>query len=852
MHSEPQKNGAIPYQRVINVSRNFQLKASIEKGSREWSFQPRSSSAALYSAIASLGNTNSPWESIFVASPGAVQVTQNETMSSPAVVNVNSSSNVLSSQRRSPSFTVFSPADQASFYEKACQFYKERNIVSKIVPVWGKLSSKFAPGSIQDPSEFLNYASNVGSNRLLEGPTYADNVLWDVLHYRIPTIDGFQQQIWWKDFNKWTQYFADYVVSIYRPGDLILIHDYSLFLLPKLIRKRLPDANIVFFLHVPFCTSEIFRCLPKRAEILNGVLASNVIGFQTDSYARHFLSTCVNALGLEATSSSYIDTCDGFRAAILSSHVNIDVPHVYSICNKQSVQSKVAQLRHLYHQNMKVIVGRDRLDKVCGIIHKLRAFRQLLIKYPHWRKRVILIQITSSTVGNSNSDLEMQVENLVTQINSEYGSLDYVPIHHFHQLLSVEEYFALLSAADVACVSSIRDAMNTMALEFVACQKKNKGSLILSEFSGTAEVLVSASVVNPYDYAGFADTINECLRKNIKEREQKFSSLWMQATSQSSQQWIYKLISRSFNEIRSVKSRMTTPSLTISDIQKNYKEAKKRLFILDYDGTLIQAARNSLDAAPTDRVLRTLKRLVSDSRNIVWVLSGRSKAFMGDWMDDISELGLSSEHGSIIRPPMAGSWYNNTEKLDLSWKDTVRDIFQYYVERTQGSYIEEKRNSLSWCFQNANSTYCRFQSLECQANLEGLIRQYDIEISPGRFFLEVHPNYLNKGALVKRILKRTGRTDFIFCAGDDRTDENMFEVFLPMPFDYFIHSSLVGDDTDYIDPSLSDLEDKQSHHNNANSKITSYRVHIGLTDTSTLADYHLPSPKDLVDLLLSL
>lgn len=836
------------YKRIVNVSRNFQFKAALNKDTREWTFQHRSSGTALYSAIASLGDPSSPWDALYVASPGPVQISEGndhtvETKIDEAAV-VHRSSSI-----------VISPEDQEIFLKKATEYYRKKNIEADIVPVWGKVQrvpqAKSSSATITPSvSNKLSTAyQSIKSEALKDGPMYADSVLWDVLHYRIPTLDGYQQHNLWKNFTRWSQYFADNIVSNYRPGDLILIHDYSLFLLPRLIRKQLPDAPIVFFLHAPFCTSEVFRCLSKRAEILKGVLASNVIAMQTDSYTRHFLSTCSNVLGLETT-STHIDTSDGFRVVVFSSHVSIDVPRVYSRCNSKPVSLKIQQLKSLYPSDKKLIVGRDQLTKACGVTHKLRAFRELLTHFPKWRGHVVLIQITSLPVGNNYSNEELKkTENLVAQINSEFGSLDYTPVIHFHQLLDPDEYYALLSVANIACVSSVRDSMNTMALEYVACQQKNKGSLILSEFSGTAELLLSAYLVNPYDYSRFAETINYCLNMTEKERERRFSSLWKQATSQSSQQWIYKLINRAAYEVKALESHMTTPLLTYNILIKPYRNAKRRLFLLDYDGTLIESARNSIDAVPTDRLLRTLKRLASDSRNIVWILSGRSQKFMEEWMGDISELGLSSEHGSAIRPPLAGSWSSCAENLDLSWKDTVRDFFQYYVERTPGSYIEEKKHSISWCYQNANTTYSKFQSLECQTNLEDMLKHYDVEISPAKSFLEVHPNYLNKGSIVRRILKRSGSVDFVFCAGDDKTDENMFEVFLPTAFS---NSHLI-DEIDSTEYSGSHHTDDNSDANKVeNVKVATFRVHIGLTDKPTLSDYHLPAPRDLGELLHNL
>ena len=210
-------------------------------------------------------------------------------------------------------------------------------------------------------------------------------------------------------------------------GDLIWIHDYHLLLAPLMIRQLLPEAAVGLFVHTPFPSSEVFRCLPRRKEILDGMLGANLICFQTYSYSRHFTSSCVRVCGYEITSRGAIDV-QGHVASIAYTPVGVDASRVSRDLLRAGIQPKLQALTSLY-ADKKIIVGRDKLDVVKGVVQKLKAFEKLLEEYPEWRGRVVLIQVTSPALSDSPK-LERQVSELVAHINGEYGSLDFIPVHH--------------------------------------------------------------------------------------------------------------------------------------------------------------------------------------------------------------------------------------------------------------------------------------------------------------------------------------------------------------------------------------------------------------------------------------
>lgn len=518
---------------------------------------------------------------------------------------------------------------------------------------------------------------------------YADRELYNVCHYKQqePT-DGRREGKWWADYCQLNQEFANKILQIYKPGDVVWIHGYHLLLLPSLLRQRIPHVHIGFSLHVPFPSSEFVRCLARRKEILGGVLGSNMIGFQSYGYSRHFSSSCTRILGFNSSPAG-VDAY-GAHVTVDILPIGINAEAIDRLAFRDPViEEKIAALREMY-AGKKVIVGRDRLDSVRGLAQKLMAFELFLERYPEWQEKVILIQVTSPTsVEEEKEDpdhkIATKVAELVSRINGRFGSLSFTPVHHFPQYLMKDEYYALMRVADVGLITSVRDGMNTTALEYIICQKDNHGPLILSEFSGTAESLANAIRINPWDLAGVARSIDQALKMSAEEKKSAHEKLYYYVTTKTVQSWCNNFLKRLLTVLSSVDQSVATPLLDKAALLAQYRRARKRLFMLDYDGTLTPIVKEPSAAIPTDRVLRTIKTLASDSRNEVWIISGRDQNFLKEWMWDISELGLSAEHGSFMRRPRTDEWINLAEKLDMSWQNEVLKIFQQYTEKTQGT-----------------------------------------------------------------------------------------------------------------------------------------------------------------------
>jgi trehalose 6-phosphate synthase/phosphatase len=516
---------------------------------------------------------------------------------------------------------------------------------------------------------------------------YAEHDLYTLFHYKLhePT-DGRAERIHWADYYRMNQKFANKIIEVYKPGDIVIVHDYNLMLLPSMLRQRAPHMYIAFFLHSPFPSSEFFRCLPRRKEVLEGVLGANLVGFQSYSYSRHFASCCTRVLGFPSDSTG-VDAY-GSRVEVGVFPIGIDATKVASLAWTDSVNEKYEALKKMY-AGKKLIVGRDRLDSVRGVAQKLRAFERFLENYPEWRDKVVLIQVTSPTNIEEKEGPEdktsSQVNDLVMKINGAYGSIGFSPVLHYPQYISQDEYFALLRAADIGLITSVRDGMNTTSLEYVICQRQSAGPLILSEFSGTAGCLKDAIHINPWDTTGVAAQINNALTMPEDKRQAMEQSLLAHVTSKNVRYWIAGFLRRLVTVLGSRKNVTATPLLDRSAMLRKYRAAKKRLFMFDYDGTLTPIVREPSAAIPSERVITSLKALAADPQNAVWIISGRDQEFLMQHLGHIQQLGFSAEHGSFMRNPGSTEWENLAAKFDMGWQNEVLEVFQKYTDKAPGT-----------------------------------------------------------------------------------------------------------------------------------------------------------------------
>ena len=600
--------------------------------------------------------------------------------------------------------------------------------------------------------------------------------LWPLLHY-LPGRDGANETWDWQTYVDINNLFVPVCQRLYEErGDVVAvwIHNYHLMLLPQALRAAVPDAIVGFFLHTPFPTSEIFLRLPWRKEILLGVLAANLIGFQTYDFARHLMQSSARILGAETEPDVVRLDESNIMAKVCIVPYGVDVESTSALLELEETRSTIAQLRERY-SGMTVIVGHDRVDRIKGLEHKFNAFGAFLKMYPEWVGKIKLVQVAFDAWGEQNEELDRELSRLAGSINETYGSLGYAPVEFMHRHVSDSERMGLFALANAIMVTSVRDGMNLAAHEFVLAQsKEDPGVVLMSEFCGAAESMSTALHVNPWDYEGVAQHMHQALAMGLDERVTRHETLDRYVHKQSVDAWTNAYV----DDLLHLDGRAAglRPLLDIGETVSLFKKAKKRLLLFDYDGTLAPICQLPHEAVPQDRVKKALGKLAADPNTIVYVISGRDHVSLGGWLGDLP-IGLSAEHGTFHRLPGTTEWHDELATSDRSWMDVVHNIFQYYVERTPGSLIERKEHALAWHYRQCNAEFGRRQARELRNHLMDITIRNPLEILGGKAVIEVRPPDLNKGSIVRRLVEQYN-ADFVYEAGDDKTDEFSHEALL--------------------------------------------------------------------------
>jgi len=607
---------------------------------------------------------------------------------------------------------------------------------------------------------------------------FCKGVVWPLFHYIGAGATFFSQDAW-RCYQEANKLFAEEIARNYVEGDLIMIQDYHLMLTPSFVRQKLPASRISFFMHIPWPTSELYRSLPVRDHVLQGLLGADLIGFQTFPYARHFLSAISRVSGYSCSEKG-IELPNGHFVRVEVEPVGIDSLCFESMCETEEVKRKITDLQSRY-SGTKIIVARDAMEYIQGIPHKLKMFDEFLETYPDWKGKVTLYQEcvpnTEIRADKEYRNLCTTIEKLVGSINGKYSKVGYTPIVYLNRPLPFADLCSILAVADAGLVTALRDGMNTTAFEFVACQKDKKSPLVLSEFAGSANCLSGSMMVNPWDQKKCIETLHEALTmseeyKNIRyehNRDYVFthhSTFWLKNCVKTLEQ-------TNRDPVVSQIQRMSVHSLL-----QAYRTSKRRLILLDYDGTLTPIVKVPSLAIPTEELVSVLTSLGQNPKNVTYVITGRERRVMDEWLGGIP-IGMSCEHGSFFRPFKLNDttpWQNCTSELDLSWKGAVTAILEDYADRTPGSFVETKEINVSWHYRNSEPEFAEYQTKDLIQHLQDL-PNLPVDILPGKKVVEVRPQGISKGSVVRKILNQeiADGVDFILCIGDDKTDEEMFE-----------------------------------------------------------------------------
>ncbi len=607
--------------------------------------------------------------------------------------------------------------------------------------------------------------------RYYEG--FSNGVLWPLFHYRLENIPLDSRD--WDAYRKVNERFADVVAAQYQPGDLIWVHDYQLALVPGFLRKRLPDARIGFFLHIPFPSQEVFRTLPWREEILTGMLGADLVGFHAFSYSRHFTTALLHVLGLESNVDRVSYEEREVRLGVFP--MGIDVASFRDLAAASDVREETATMR-AQAADQKTLLGIDRLDYTKGIPRRLLAFERLLEREPSMREHVRLVQIAVPSRTNiaAYNDVRRQTDELVGRINGAYGTVGWTPIHYIFRGVSPRHLTALYKAADAMLVTPIRDGMNLVAKEFVASRDDEDGVLVLSEFAGVAaELGGDALMVNPYDIDRMASAYKQAITMPLEERQARMRGMRKIVEAYDVHRWAESFIDelgRTHDQAPEHAARPEGMTKLTMQLVAQTQRAPETLLLLDYDGTLVPFADTPARAAPDAELIELLRALSTRDRTRVALVSGRPRDALEAWFGDLP-IALYAEHGFWAREGPGQTW---TPALEMpgEWKTQARHIFDELASRTPGAFVEEKTASLAWHYRRADREYGALQAKELRLHLASVFSNAPVEVITGDKVVEIRPHGVNKGVVVRGMLSHASAKACIVAMGDDVTDEDMF------------------------------------------------------------------------------
>ncbi|MFO0920469.1 MAG: bifunctional alpha,alpha-trehalose-phosphate synthase (UDP-forming)/trehalose-phosphatase [Candidatus Saccharimonadales bacterium] len=600
---------------------------------------------------------------------------------------------------------------------------------------------------------------------------YSNSTIWPLFHYYSQMAE--HKDEFWNGYKETNEIFAAEIRKLKHKPTKYWVHDYQLLLLPLLIRNKSPNAKIGFFLHTPFPSYEVFRIIPEREELLLGMLGADLIGFHTYDYVSHFLESTRRLLGLENKLGIVTHGMRRVRTDAFPIGIN------YKVFSKSSRKFRVQRIVNsldIFNLKGKVLLAVDRADYSKGIPARLNAFEIFLRNNPKLQGKVVLILLAVPTRNDIEAykTLRTTIEQKVSHINGEYSTNNWTPIIYRHKNLPFEELCALYSLADIMLVTPQRDGMNLVAKEFVAVKHRSHGVLILSEMAGVANEFPEAIIVNPNNSNQVASAIEFALKMPRNEQIDRLKKMQHRISTYTVEKWandFFVALDSAVNMGSRVKNILNTKNR--KQILNDYKKAKSRLILLDYDGTLKEFTKypSSKFSMPTPRIRKVLKELSKDKNNRVVIVSGRSRSSMETFFRNMN-LSLIAEHGGWIFDTERWIKFTNTSK---QWKSHVRPILNNYVNRTPGAEMEEKDFSLVWHYRRVNHDLAFVRKEELLNDLKNILTTDRIGVFEGNKIVEIKPKEMHKGAQVTELIANEN-WDFILAIGDDYTDEDMFKV----------------------------------------------------------------------------
>eukprot|EP01105_Mastigella_eilhardi_P013803 TRINITY_DN3141_c0_g1_i3.p1 TRINITY_DN3141_c0_g1~~TRINITY_DN3141_c0_g1_i3.p1 ORF type:complete len:667 (+),score=160.72 TRINITY_DN3141_c0_g1_i3:526-2526(+) len=601
--------------------------------------------------------------------------------------------------------------------------------------------------------------------------------------------------------------FAEKVVEVYRPGDIIWVQDYHLLMLPQELRTMLGyEATIAFFLHVPFPHVDVFRLLPHHTAILDSILQVDLAGFHTCDYIANFTCCMARLRGITPVLGRAVVPTVGNSAT--GSHLfqlgafpmGIDYGKYHDGAAASGPQRVAAEVRTRLGVE-KIVLAVSRLDYTKGVPHSLEAIRGLLRSCPEWRGRLafVLVVVPSRIRVGKYAELKREIDRLVGEINGEVGTLNWSPVLYVYRALTEDELLGLYAGADVCLVLPLRDGMNLIAKEYVAARSGCNGVLVLSTLAGAARELVEAVQVNPNSMDSVVGGLKTALGMDPAEQIARMRAMGRRVERYDVRAWAESVL-HAVEEVASLQQCLAVRALdgaAADAIVFAFARARNRLLVLDYDGTLAPFAEDPAAATPDAALLVTLSELSAMPRTRVVVLSGRDRGSLGAWLGDVRGLRLAAEHG-------AWTWTQREWVLEESalvspaWKEAALPLMRSSAALLRCAIVEEKEYSAVFhyraCLGSALSAAAepgappplgRKRVLDVVLSLRSALQDacagLPVRVVDAQEALEVKAAGASKGAYFLRLLRRLvdedgAAPDFVLAVGDDNTDEDVFEV----------------------------------------------------------------------------
>lgn len=611
------------------------------------------------------------------------------------------------------------------------------------------------------------YLSETHIKNYYEG--YSNSTIWPLCHYFYAYT--LYKKCFWESYQEVNRLFCEEICRLVRPGDKVWIQDYQLMLLPGMLRKVYPDLCIGYFHHIPFPSHELFRILPERAEILKGLLGADFIAFHTHDYMRHFISAVERVLHIDFKLDEVQMGSRVVRVDALPMGINYDLYHQSS--ENPEVRQAIDRNRNFFGKH-KLILSVDRLDYSKGILHRLSGFSSFLAHHPEYHGKVTLAMtiVPSRDHVGSYAELKTKIDEEIGSINGQYSTMDWTPVSYFYHSFPLEELAAMYHVADIALITPLRDGMNLVAKEYVATKRDNPGVLILSEMAGAAVEMTDAIQINPNDTEQIENAICKALEMPIEEQKRRIEHMQKTLSLQTVNKWAADFVNE-MNETYAKNDLLRKKHITattIAQIRLKYNQAKKRLILLDYDGTLAALKARPEDAKPTPELITFLQNLANDPANQIVINSGRDHFTLEKWLGSLP-ISFAAEHGAFYKEN--GVWHKNITQME--WGAGILSILQMFVNRTPRSHLEVKETTLAWHYRESDVWLGTLRAQQLVNALISICSRQKLQILQGNKVVEIKSPDCNKGSEVSRLLSNA-HYDFVMAMGDDTTDDDMFQA----------------------------------------------------------------------------